>query len=202
MQGELMNETTPTIDPHHTMLLVMDYQPAILNNLPDADELLTRMAEVIHTARTSGVQIGYVRVAFDDSDYAVMPDTNKHLIGVAASRRMHHEAPETAIHDAVAPEPGDLIVRKTRVGAFSTTDLDQQLRDQKIDTLILAGITTSGVVLSTVREAADRDYRVYVLEDGCSDHDQEVHDLLTEKVFPRQAYVISIADLSNLLGAQ
>ena len=59
---------------------------------------------------------------------------------MAASRRLHDEAPETAIHDAVAPEPGDLVVRKTRVGAFSTTDLDQQLRSRKIDTLILAGI--------------------------------------------------------------
>lgn len=194
-----MNENTPTFDPHHTMLLVMDYQPAILNNLPDADELLTRMAGVIHTARTSGVQIGYVRVAFDDSDYAVMPEANKTLKAIAAGRRMHHEAPETAIHDDVAPEPGDLIVRKTRVGAFSTTDLDQQLRDRKIDTLILAGIATSGVVLSTVREAADRDYQVYVLEDGSADRDQDVHNWLTQKIFPRQAYVISIADLSNLL---
>ena len=92
-------------------------------------------------------------------------------------------------------------MRKTRVGAFSTTDLDQQLRDRGIDTLILAGISTSGVVLSTVRDAADRDYRVYVLEDASADPDPEVHDLLIRKIFPRQAYVISIAELSNLLTA-
>jgi nicotinamidase-related amidase len=179
----------------------MDYQPAILRSIPESDELLTRVAAAISTARDRGVQIGYVRVAFNDSDYAAIPDTNKRFTEVAASCRMHDEAPETAILEAVAPEPGDLIVRKTRVGAFSTTDLDQQLRDRKIDTLILAGISTSGVVLSTVREAADRDYRVYVLEDGSFDRDRDVHDLLTQKVFPRQAYVISIAELSNLLGA-
>jgi nicotinamidase-related amidase len=130
-----------------------------------------------------------------------VPDTNKRFTEMAAGRRMHHEAPETAIHEAVAPGPGDLVVRKTRVGAFSTTDLDEQLRDGQIDTLILAGISTSGVVLSTVRDAADRDYRVYVLEDGCFDRDPAVHDLLMQKVFPRQSYVISIADLSSLLGA-
>jgi nicotinamidase-related amidase len=197
-----MNETTPTVNPKHTMLLVMDCQSAILINLPGADELLPRLVEAIDVARSGGVRIGYVRLGFDDADYDAMPDTNKALTGVAASRRMHNEAPETAIHDAVAPEPGDLVVRKTRIGAFSTTDLDQQLRDRKIDTLILAGVTTSGVVLSTVREAADRDYRVYVLEDACSDRDQGVHDFLTQKVFPRQAYVISIADLSNLLEAE
>ena len=54
------------------------------------------------------------------------------------------------------------MVRKTRVGAFSTTDLDEQLRQRGVDTLLLAGISTSGVVLSTVRDAHDRDYRVFV----------------------------------------
>jgi nicotinamidase-related amidase len=196
-----VDKTTPAIDPARAALLVMDYQPAILGSVPESDELLTRVAAAIATARARSVQIGYVRVAFDDSDYAAVPDTNKRFTEMAAGRRMHHEAPETAIHEAVAPGPGDLVVRKTRVGAFSTTDLDEQLRDGQIDTLILAGISTSGVVLSTVRDAADRDYRVYVLEDGCFDRDPAVHDLLMQKVFPRQSYVISIADLSSLLGA-
>jgi nicotinamidase-related amidase len=120
-----VNQTTPTIDPARTALLVMDYQPAILGSIPESDELLTRVAAAISTARDRGVQIGYVRVAFDEADYAAIPNTNKRFTEAAASRRMQHEAPETAIHDAVAPEPGDLIVRKTRVGALSTTDLDQ-----------------------------------------------------------------------------
>lgn len=85
------------------------------------------------------------------------------------------------------------------IPAIDPADLDQQLRDRKIDTLILAGIATSGAVLSTVREAADRDYQVSVLEDGSADRDQDAHNLLTQKTFPRQDYVISIADLPNLL---
>ncbi|MGD0242817.1 MAG: isochorismatase family protein [Streptosporangiaceae bacterium] len=66
---------------------------------------------------------------------------------------MHHEDPSTAIDDAVAPEPDDIVVRKTRVGAMFTTDLDRQLRDRGIDTLVLAGLSTSGVVLSTLKRA-------------------------------------------------
>jgi nicotinamidase-related amidase len=197
-----MNETIPAIDPAHSALLVMDYQAAIVGSIPESDELLARVAAAISTARDCGVQIGYVRVALDDADYAAIPDTNKRFTEAAASRRLHAEAPELAIHGAVAPEPGDLLVRKTRVGAFSTTDLDQQLRDRHIDTLILAGISTSGVVLSTVRDAADRDYRLYVLKDGCFDRDYDVHDLLMQKVFPRQADVISVADLSRLLATE
>ena len=55
-------------------------------------------------------------------------------------------------------------------------------------------IATSGVVLSTLRQAADLDYELTVLADGCLDGDPEVHRVLTEKVFPRQADVVSIAD--------
>jgi len=54
---------------------------------------------------------------------------------------------------------------------------------------VLAGIATSGVVLSTVRHAADADYRIVVVADCCGDADAEVHRVLTEKVFPRQARV-------------
>jgi nicotinamidase-related amidase len=104
------------------------------------------------------------------------------------------------VHDSVAPEPGDITVRKTRVGAFSTTDLDQQLRDRGITTLILAGISTSGVVLSTVRDAADRDYQILVLADACADPVPGVHEFLTEKIFPRQASVITSAELKDLLS--
>ena len=116
-----------------------------------------------------------------------------------APQAFHNDSPNTAVHDRVAPEPGDIIVRKVRVGAFSTTDLDAQLRERDIDTLILAGISTSGVVLSTVRDAHDRDYRVVVLADATADPDAEVHAFLTERIFPRQADVITVAELEGLL---
>ena len=112
---------------------------------------------------------------------------------------MHHEGPATAIHDQLAPQPGDIVVRKTRVGAMSTTDLDRQLRDRGIDTLVLAGLSTSGVVLSTLIEAADRDYRLYVLSDGTDDPDAETRDVLLGRIFPRRARVIDTAGLRILL---
>jgi hypothetical protein len=83
------------------------------------------------------------------------------LAGVVKSRALHHEAPEAKIRGRLEPQPGDIVVRKTCVGAFSTTDLDQQLEDRVITTLILGGVTSSGVLLSIVREAADRDYHIY-----------------------------------------
>jgi nicotinamidase-related amidase len=106
------------------------------------------------------------------------------------------------VRDRVAPEPNDIIVRKTRVGAFSTTDLDAQLRDRDIDTLFLAGISTSGVVLSTVRDASDRDYRVLVLADATADREPDLHEFVIERIFPRQAEVITVAQLDGLLTAR
>jgi nicotinamidase-related amidase len=106
---------------------------------------------------------------------------------------------DAEIHPALQPTAADIVVTKTRVGAFSTTDLAAQLEARAIDTLILAGIATSGVVLSTVRDAADHDYRLFVLGDCCADRDDEVHRILLERVLVRQADVIDSADLDHLL---
>ncbi len=196
-----MTDAFPSIDPHHTALLVMDYQVQILNSLSDAEVLLSRTADAIAVVRRHGGQIGYIRVAFEDADYAAIPTTNKMAARVAArGKTLDSNSPASAIHERVTPETGDIIVRKTRVGAFSTTTLDEQLRERGITSLILAGISTSGVVLSTVRDAADRDYQVFVLADASADPEPGVHDFLTEKIFPRQADVITSTDLEDLLS--
>jgi nicotinamidase-related amidase len=85
------------------------------------------------------------------------------------------------------------------VSAFAGTDLAMVLRAKAIDTLVLAGISTSGVILSTVRHGADADYRLVVVKDCCADADDEVHRVLTEKVLVRQATVLSASEVTALL---
>ena len=106
------------------------------------------------------------------------------------------------MHPAVAPAPGDILVTKHRVSAFAGTDLEMILRAHGIDTLILFGIATSGVVLSTVRHAADADYRLIVVKDCCADRDPDVHRCLVDTVFPGQATVITAGDLLEVLPAR
>jgi len=91
----------------------------------------------------------------------------------------------------IEPVENDIVVTKRRVSAFSGSDLEVLLRSLEIRHLILAGISTSGVVLSTTREAADKDYQLTILSDLCADNDPEVRKILMEKVFPRQAIVIN-----------
>ncbi len=84
-----------------------------------------------------------------------------------------------------------MVVVKKRVSAFTGSDLEVVLRSLDVSSLVLTGIATSGVVLSTLRQAADLDYQLTVLRDGCADADPEVHRVLMDKVFPRQAAVVT-----------
>ncbi|MGW6954107.1 cysteine hydrolase family protein [Streptomyces chartreusis] len=191
----------PALDPERTALLAMDFQNGIVASIPEPDALVRRVKGAIDDVRAAGGTIGYVRVAFTEDDWASIPETNKAFSHVARAKVMHHEEAVTQIDERILPEDGDIIVRKIRFGAGSTTDLHQQLRACGVDTLILSGISTSGVVLSTLIDAADRDYRVYVLTDGVADHDPESHRVLVEKVFPSRAHLIDTADLRELLKA-
>lgn len=193
--------TSLDLDPRHTALLVMDYQHGILSSLTDSAGLLRKTADTVQRVRDWGGTVGYVRVAFTDAEFDAIPATSPFAARMTPQRRqaMHADSATTAIHDAVAPGDGDIVVRKTRVGAFSTTDLDRRLREAGVTTLVLAGIATGGVVLSTVREAADRDYRLVVLSDACADPAPEVHDVLVGSIFPRQAHVTTTDELAALL---
>jgi nicotinamidase-related amidase len=135
----------------------------------------------------------YVTIAFRPGHPEISP-RNRTFSTLAGSGAFVQGDPATEIHPAVAPAPGDLVVTKRRVSAFAGSDLDVVLRSLDAGTLVLTGIATSGVVLSTLRQAADLDYRLVVLADACLDRDPEVHRVLTEKVFSRQATVCTVTE--------
>jgi nicotinamidase-related amidase len=193
--------THPTVDPQRTALLVMDVQNGILGSAPAPDALIDRITSVIADVRAAGGTVAFVRVAFTEEDWAAVPQTNTAFSQLAEAKGMHHEAPAAQIDARVAPEDGDIVVRKTRIGAMSTTDLHEQLTARGIDTLVLTGISTSGVVMSTLVDAVDRDYRVIVVSDAVADQRAEVHDVMVNTVFPSRAHVIDSATLHDLLPA-
>ena len=99
---------------------------------------------------------------------------NKSFSSIQNRGDMRLSDASTRIHESVAPREGEPVVTKLRVSAFAGSDLEVLLRSMGIDSLVLSGIATSGVVLSTLREAADKDYRLTVLSDACLDADAEV----------------------------
>ncbi|MBL8626173.1 MAG: cysteine hydrolase [Myxococcales bacterium] len=183
------------VDPKAAALVVMDYQTAVVEmTTPTPDDLLARTASLLADARAAGVRVIYVVVGYRDG----YPEVGPHSPTFGPVRdggRFAEGAPGTAVHAALAPRPGDVVVTKRRVSAFFGTDLDLILRANGTKTLILAGIATSGVVLSTVRHATDADYRVVVVEDCCADRDAEIHRVLMERVFARWTTVVKAADV-------
>jgi nicotinamidase-related amidase len=170
-------------------LLVMDVQPGIIERVPDPVGYVARVADAVRAARGRDVPVIQVVVGFR----AGMPEVSAHNLSFGVLK--HHATPWLIDpRPAIAPEGTDVVVTKRRVSAFTGSDLEVVLRAREIRHLVLCGIATSGVVLSTVREAADKDYRLTVLADLCADTDPEVHAVLIGKVFPRQARVISAAE--------
>jgi nicotinamidase-related amidase len=173
-------------------------QTAILRNLPETTSLLNGVSGAIALARASKIPVIYITVGFRQG----APEINRNNKGFSAARERFASSDTNEfvkIDPAIAPLNGEIIICKRRVSAFSGSDLEVILRSLEIRHMILCGIATSGVVLSTVREAADKDYRLTVLSDACADADPEVHQLLITKIFPRQADVLTVKAWKELI---
>ncbi len=191
-----------TLDRQHTALLIVDFYAAILPTLPHAvdRQVVEKTQRLQRAAREVGLFICYCATVFRPG-YVEISDRNK----VFAARKRAGQPPISdavqLIHPAVLPAAGEVVVGKHRVNALYGTPLDLIFRANAIDTLIILGYATSGVVLSTVRYAADLDYRLVVVEDCCADQDPDVHDFLTQRLFPRQAEVVRAADVIQALAS-
>ncbi|MFI5907609.1 cysteine hydrolase family protein [Dactylosporangium sp. NPDC051541] len=184
---------------HRPVLLAMDFQEVIVGR-GNGGAALANVNRAIAAARAAGVPVMFVRVAFRPGYPEV--SANNAVFGRigAAGDGMTQDSPATQLHADLDVRPGDPVILKRRVSAFSGSDLDVLLRGAGADALILAGLSTSGVVLSTLRQAADLDYALTVLSDACADADEEVHRVLTERVFPRQATVTTADDWIRTLA--
>lgn len=180
----------------NTALLVMDMQSSIVGMLPDGTNFIFHVAKAVTGARKKNIPLIYVVVGFRKG----MPEISSNNKSFAATKERMANADVNEwmkIHPAIAPQENDIVVVKRRVSAFTGSDLEVVLRGQNVRHIILTGIATSGVVLSTLREAADKDYRITVLSNCCADRDEEVHRVLTTKVFPRQADVMTWEEWSK-----
>lgn len=182
-----------------TALLVMDFQVAVVGRFTGSDPVVAAAVTGVAAARGHGVPVVFVRVGFRDGYPEVSP-RNRAFSTLSERADMGEDEPGTQVIGELEPLPDETVVVKRRVSAFTGSDLEVVLRAADVDHLVLSGIATSGVVLSTLREAADRDYRLTVLSDACLDGDPEVHRVLNQKVFPRQADVVTVDDWVASLG--
>ena len=178
------------LNPKTTAVLPLDCQVGVLEFVPGSEQIFARASRVVAAARDRKVPVihvgigfrpGYPEVPVDHPTFGMVRQSGKFVIGTKSA----------AFHPSIAPTADEIVIHKHRVSAFSGNDLEMILRAKGITHLVLFGIATSGIVLSTLRQAADLDFHCVVIADCCHDGDEEVHRVLTTKVFSRQATVVT-----------
>jgi nicotinamidase-related amidase len=129
--------------------------------------VLANTAAAIAAARAAGVAIGYVRVGFS-ADYREAPEVSPIFSGARKNQIFQLGTWGTEVHEALAPQPQDFDIVKHRVSPFYGTALEPILRANRIERLVLCGVSTNGVVHSGARDGHDRDYECIILEDCCA----------------------------------
>ena len=194
-------ETNISFEISRAAILAMDCQAGIVSiYVQPPEEFLKRASSVLSAARKAGMPVIHVQVGFRPG----LPEVSRrNKLFAALKANVQHQqlfqGAAGAIHPALGPEPGDIVVAKHRVSAFAGTDLDMLLRANEIETLVMFGIATSGVVLSTLLHAFDSDYRTIVIADCCADRDFELHTILINRLFPQRGEVMGADDFVKVL---
>lgn len=182
------------VDAGHTALLVVDMQNDFCKpgwafsrlriDLSMYPSMIPRLARLVAGAREVGVPVIYVQMtvlADHSSESAAQIRFNMRLHSTSHPRTepLLYTVEGTSGQEIIpelAPQPGDLVVRKYRSSGFWGTNLDMLLRSNRIESVIVTGCTTEGCVESTARDAQFNDYYVVLPEDCVASDDPRQHD--------------------------
>jgi len=157
-------------------LVVIDLQKGIVG-LPTVDpaaEIVGRSAQLARAFRERGLPVVLVNVT------ARPPGRTD-----TAWPRASFPADWADLVPELDSQPGDILVSKQCVGAFTRTPLQDQLQQRGVTQVFLAGVATSFGVEATARGAFDFGYNVVLVTDAMTDRDAESHRQSIEKIFPR-----------------
>ena len=187
--------STFALVPKQTALLVMHYQTDIMALFPSvAPALLSNTRALCDAARAKGVSVYFAKFHFSPGYPEVSP-LNKNGQGVKQLGLF--------VEDRISPElgrqPDESIIIAHRASVFYGTDLQVRLSARGIDTLIMVGVASTGVMLSSIAHASDADYRLFTVKDCCYDPDPIVHEHLFATAFESRTTVLSLADALSLL---
>ena len=182
--------------PERTALLVMHYQTDILGLFPSvAPALLANTRSLCNAARQTGVSVYFANIQFSPGYPEVSP-LNKNGQGIKQLGLF--------MGDELSPElgrlPSEPLIIAHRASVFFGTDLQVRLSARGIDTLMMVGIASTGVVLSSVAHASDADFRLLTVKDCCYDPDPVVHDHLFATAFASRTTVLSLAEALSWLS--
>jgi nicotinamidase-related amidase len=179
------------LDSKKTALLTLDFQKGVFGFVPGSDAIIPNASKAVEFARSRQFRIIHVGLGFSEG-HPEIPDSDSLFKRIIKQNNLFvRGTPSAEFHSSIV-RPEELVVHKQRVGGFSENHLHLILRSCGIENLVLFGITTSGITLSTLRRVFDLDFRCVVIKDACFDADPEIHRVLTEKIFPAQATVVTV----------
>ena len=193
-----------TIDPKKSALVIQDMQNDIVKSdrtvVPmGVDELIASCQKLLAKARQAGMPVIYVRV----SRRPDLKDAPRPPLGAPANPpagpALTEGTPGAEIVSELAPNPEDPIVTKHTTSPFNTTDIEVYLRRFGVNTLILTGYSTTGVVEGALRDARDKDYDCVVVRDCCAAATAQEHDTCMDVIFPRMAWVASVDEVIDAI---
>jgi nicotinamidase-related amidase len=197
-----MSELLSTLDPRRTAFLTLDVQTALVGFYAKED-FVGAVTSLLACARNLNAMVIHVKVGFRPG-FPEVSERNR-LFSSLTKNPDYAKMLNTELlnlHPALGARPEEPVVAKSRISAFEGTDLKVLLRSKDIDTLVLFGIITSGVVLSTALEAMDQDFRVLIVRDACADSDPELHACLLDRLLAKRTDVITTAQVVQWTQAQ
>lgn len=188
-----------TIDPARTALLALDYQHDNIVATAGIEEkrVLEHSARVLDAARRRGLRVIHITASVR-RDYLDMPRASSLWLTLRESKTLVIGTPGADIHPLVAPRDDELVINKSCVDPFLTTNLGQALINFDVNTLVLIGLWTNDVVEATARHAADMGYRVIVVRECCASNDEQNHEFAMTRILPT---IATVASVDTVLGA-
>jgi maleamate amidohydrolase len=156
---------------------------------------IERTVDLLALARARGWPIVHTRVVYADDG----SDCGGFTIKVAALRGLTETSPLSQIVTELTPYPGELILRKRNASAFFGTELAGWLAGRRVDTLLIAGCTTSGCVRATVVDACSSNFRTVVVTDCVGDRAIGPHEANLFDMGQKYADLMDLAALQTAL---
>ena len=184
------------LDPRRTAVLLLDVQNDLVRITPKLRErrVLENMAGVLARARRRNAAVIHITASVR-ADFRDLPKDNPLWDGIRKSKQLIFGTRGAAIHRSVTPLVRELVLNKTCVDPFLTTNLGQALNNADVNTVVLMGLWTNWVVEATARHASDMGYRVFLVEDACASNTMENHEFAIRNVLPTICYVVSSAEV-------
>lgn len=193
-----------------TGLLVIDMQHGFLSDSGgmarlgyDYKALRTAIPgceKLVYSARKSSIPIFFTKYVYEPDFRDGGVQVEEISTGIKDSKLCVAGSKDAEIIESLMPNKNEVIIEKNRPSSFYSTRLESYLRAQKIKTLVICGVTTNICVESTARDAAQKDYKTYVVKDSVAEVDQFRHEVSLKAMQHMFAKIVTVEEVVNSWG--